>query len=202
MRFNIFIAASLLCTLASGLVVPSRLSERETDLDTRQFLTEDVVEFAVRAPGLWDKIKSKAGVPKNSYTVPAGGGKPAQAYSKQNVKTAVAAAQAEDKRQKAGLSKTQMKKSPLKPFSNSNHRVPLPGSAGPNSLPKVKGSGLKEFPLKHGAEAPGNKGPARVIVKPNIFGKLKFKGVVAHDQSRPAGSPGANDHFKIKGTNR
>jgi hypothetical protein len=123
----------------------------------------------------------------------------AETYTKQNVKSAVIAAQAELQRQKGGLSKTQMKKSPLKPFGNSDHRVPLAGAAGPNSLPKAGKKGLMEYPLKNGGEAGNNKGPARVIVKPNVFGNLKLKGVVAHDQSRPAGSPGANDHFKIKG---
>ena len=61
-----------------------------------------------------------------------------------------------------------------------------------------------EYPLRNAGQMaanPKDKGPARVIMKENIFGKLKFKGVVAHDQSRGSGHAGYNDHFKVKGTN-
>ena len=59
----------------------------------------------------------------------------------------------------------------------------------------MKGS-AKEYPLPN--KAGGGKGPARVIMQPNKSGKLKLKGVVAHDQSRAHGTPGANDHFRIR----
>jgi hypothetical protein len=119
-------------------------------------------------------------------------------YSKQNVKTAMKDAKAELKRHK-GLSKNQKKKSDLKPFGNRDHQLQLPGAAGPNSLPKAGKKNLMEFPLKNGREPAGEKGPARVILKKNIFGQLKFKGVVAHDQNRLPQTLGYNDHFKIKG---
>ncbi|KAH6906347.1 hypothetical protein BKA70DRAFT_1401538 [Coprinopsis sp. MPI-PUGE-AT-0042] len=127
---------------------------------------------------------------------PLGGGKQAQTYSRKDVKNAVKAANAEKTRLSApGTSKTQIKKSPLKPFGNSNHQVPKAGASGPNSLPKVK--------EQHQGTA-ADKGPARVILREDNRGKLRFKGVVAHDQSRPVPPPGvkgtgANDHFEVKG---
>jgi len=57
----------------------------------------------------------------------------------------------------------------------------------------MKGT-AKEYPLPNKSGNPG-RGPARVIVQEKR-GQLKFKGVVAHDQSRPQGAPGANDHFR------
>ncbi|KAH6897550.1 hypothetical protein BKA70DRAFT_751424 [Coprinopsis sp. MPI-PUGE-AT-0042] len=198
MRFNIIVAVSLLCTLVSGFSVSSRLSERETDLVNarREFLdfAEELHELAARA-----KIKGQ-------YNVAAGGGKQAQTYSRKDVKNAVKAANAEKTRLSApGTSKTQIKKSPLKPFGNSNHQVPKAGASGPNSLPKVKGGNLHEFPLKNKHQGTAaDKGPARVILREDNRGKLRFKGVVAHDQSRPVPPPGvkgtgANDHFEVKG---
>ena len=140
--------------------------------------------------------------PKAKYHVPAGGGKPGQTYTRKDVKTAVKNANAEHQKLKApGTSNTQKKKSMLKPFGNNNHHVQKPGSPGPNSLPKMKGKG-HEYPLRNSAQGPAtakDKGPARVITQENKKGKLKFKGVVAHDQSRKPGDPGYNDHFQIKG---
>ena len=283
MRFNILLTTFLLFALASGLVVPPRIPERDLkSLESRRFIVKDfddvdgrsifglvkgalgaVKGVAKVAKGVVGAVKgvvskvggaaksvaSKAGSvakkagsatkgaaksvanktkgaaksvsnkakaagtkvkdtvkgPKNKYTVPAGGGKPAQTYSRQDVKNAVKNANTEHQRHKSGtMSKTQQKKSPLKPFGNNNHRVPKAGSPGPNSLPKMKGSG-HEYPLRNAAQGPAtpkDKGPARVITQENKAGKLKFKGVVAHDQSRAPGHPGANDHFQIKGTRK
>ena len=198
MRFNIVIALSLLCTLVSGLAVSSRLSERQNDLRVRrQLLLEDIAELVIRG----SKIKGK-------YTVPAGGGKSSQTYSRKDVKNAVKAANGEHQRHKSGtMSNTQKKKSLLQPFSNNNHQVPKAGAAGPNSLPKMKGKGY-EYPLRNKAQGPASskdKGPARVITQEDNRGKLRFKGVVAHDQSRPLpapgtkAAPGTHDHFQVKG---
>ena len=74
-------------------------------------------------------------------------------------------------------------------------------------MPKMKGKGY-EYPLRNKAQGPASakdKGPARVIMKEDNKGKLRFKGVVAHDQSRPLpapgtkAAPGTHDHFQIKG---
>lgn len=302
MRFHFLLTAFLLFALASGLVIPPRISEREADtLETRQFIAKDfddvdgrsifglvkgalgavkgigkvaksvvgavkgvaksaggiakkagsaVKSVASKTKGVAKKAASstknvakkatastknvakkaatktksaaknvgtkakKAGTkikdavnpngPKAKYHVPAGGGKPAQTYSRKDVKKAVKDANTEHQRHKAGLSGNQKKKSPLKPFGNNNHHVQKPGSPGPNSLPKMKGKGY-EYPLKNTAQAAGNpkdKGPARVITQENKKGKLKFKGVVAHDQNRKQGDPGHNDHFQIKGSRK
>jgi len=268
MRFNVLLTTFLLFALASGLVVPPRVSKRGLDsVESRQFFIKDfddvngrsifglvkgalgaVKGVAKAAKGVIGAVKgvvSKAGSvakkagtaakgvasktkgvaksasnkvkaagnkvkdsvkgPKNKYTVPAGGGKPAQTYSRQDVKNAVKNANTEHQRHKSGtMSNTQKKKSPLKPFNNNNHRDPKAGSPGPNSLPKMKGPG-HEYPLRNAAQGPAtpkDKGPARVITQENKAGKLKFKGVVAHDQSRGPGHVGANDHFQIKGTRK
>lgn len=94
-----------------------------------------------------------------------------------------------------GASPTQKKKHGFKTFNNNNHHLPRPGS-GANSLPRMRGPGT-EFPLPNKA-GPG-RGPARVIMQPGRDGQLKLKGVVAHDQTRAAGTVGAGDHFKVKG---
>jgi hypothetical protein len=60
----------------------------------------------------------------------------------------------------------------------------------------MKGSAM-EYPLPNKNKASTGKGPARVIMQPNKNGKLKLKGVVAHDQSRAEGTHGYNDHFPI-----
>jgi hypothetical protein len=129
-----------------------------------------------------------------------------ETYTRKDVKNTVKAANAE-KARLVGASNTQKKKSMLRPFGNNNHEVPKAGASGPNSLPRVKGGNLHEFPLSRKgqpAATPGNKGPARVILREDNRGKLRFKGVVAHDQSRPIPPPktkvlGANDHFEVKG---
>jgi len=215
MRFNILLTASLLCTLVSGLVVPSKLAERDTDLEAREFFDDDIVEFAARAPQNkhWENLKAKVvhGGIKKQYTVPAGGGRPAQTYSRQDVKSVVTAAKAEQQRLRdPALSATQRRKSLLKTFNNNDHQVPRTPADGRKSLNNMRGSGV-EYPLRNAAQGPAtwkDKGPARVIMATNFLGKLKFKGVVAHDQNRPLpapgtpAAPGTHDHFKIKGTNR
>jgi hypothetical protein len=126
-----------------------------------------------------------------------------ETYSKADVKKSVKDANAENKALKApGVSNRKKKNSPLKDFSNNNHHVPKKGGAK-NSLPKQTGKkNLKEYPLRTNSQIaanPKDKGPARVITKENKKGDLKFKGVVAHDQNRAQGTPGANDHFEVKG---
>ncbi|KAF9567540.1 hypothetical protein CPC08DRAFT_814052 [Agrocybe pediades] len=205
MRFNILIAVSLLWTLASGLTIPANtLSARDADLEVREsdFLG-DSVDIAVREPGFLSKAKSALkplskvkNAFKPTYKVKAGGGKPAQRYSHHEVKQAVADANHEHQRLK-NASKTQKKKSPLKVFNNNNHHLPKKsGAKHAKTFPKMKGTG-HEYPLPNKNGGTG-KGPARVIMKEKND-KLKLHGVVAHDQSRPTGSQGANDHFKVKG---
>jgi hypothetical protein len=221
MRLNIIFAASLLCTLVSGFVIPSRLSERDTDLvnSRRELLdfADDIAELAARG----SKIKGQ-------YNVAKGNGKQAresltwkaflelpnahelslETYKRKDVAKAVKLANVEKARLDRIGSKSQRKKSMLKPFGNNNHQVPKPGASGPNSLPKVKGGKLFEFPLRTAHQGPAtttDKGPTRVIMREDNRGKLRFKGVVAHDQERkpePAGVPrpaGLNDHFEVKG---
>jgi len=67
--------------------------------------------------------------------------------------------------------------------------------------PPKKGQGKgREYPLpnKNKHAIPGSSGPARVITQQTKAGHQTFKGVIAHDQKRPAGSPGHNDHFQVK----
>lgn len=204
MRFNVFVAASLLFTVASGMVIPSRTQVYERDsaeLAAREMLVDEVLELLAREPQpILTRFKK--------YTVPAGGGNPArecttaisllhkwlmafsETYTGKEVKAAVKQANVV-----AGQSKTQQKKKGLLNFNNNAHHLPKAGG-GVKSLPKMKGPG-KEFPLPNKAGA--GKGPARVIMQPGKNGKLKLKGVVAHDQSRAPGSTGYNDHFKVKG---
>jgi hypothetical protein len=100
------------------------------------------------------------------------------------------------------LSKTKQRKSPLQPFENRPHAAARPGDA-PRPVPKMQGHGW-EYPLPNKNPGATTTGPARVVVQEDAKGKLKFKGVVAHDQSRnaPPGTPvhGRGDHFQIKGT--
>jgi hypothetical protein len=224
MRFNIIIAVSLLCTLVSGFAIPSRLSERDDDLvkSRRDLLdfADDIVELAARNS---KKIKGQ-------YQVAGGGGRPAreyptfrispgainmvltrrlsESYGRKDVKEAIRLARIEKTRLDGGVSNTQRRHSMLKPFANNNHEVPKNGASRPNSLPGVTSGNLFEFPLRNAQQGPAtrhDKGPARVIMA-DVGGKLKFKGVVAHDQSRPippgggARTPGANDHFEVKGS--
>ncbi|TFK25642.1 hypothetical protein FA15DRAFT_693703 [Coprinopsis marcescibilis] len=196
MRFNALVAASFLFTLVSGLVIPSNtLSGRDTDLEVRQDLLEDSVEIFRREPRRKQNTQWK---------VPGGGGKPAprrlsETYTRKDVNKAVKAANTEHKRLQ-GASKTQIKKSPLKVFNNNKHHSPQkPGAKNAKSLPKMKGPGY-EYPLPNkNPKANGAKGPARVIMQERQ-GKLRLKGVVAHDQKRGPGAPGANDHFRIHGS--
>jgi hypothetical protein len=141
------------------------------------------------------------------FKVRGGNGKPAQKWSGKEVRKAVFKGHVEAQRVK-GLSKTQAKKtSKVKPFSNRKHEVPKPGSGArplnhmkvdPSGKTKGKGPG-REAPLKNKAKAthPGP-GPARVITQQTKKGHHTFKGVISHDQSRKPGTPGYNDHFKVK----
>jgi len=95
-----------------------------------------------------------------------------------------------------GKSNRQLKKSPLKDFGNSDHRQPQPDRPhDTKSINHMTGRG-HEFPIGD----PVNKGPARVITQQTPDGHTKFKGVVAHDVSRAAGSTGYNDHFQVRPT--
>jgi len=194
MRFNILVATSFFVTLAAGLVVPANtLSSR--DLEVRD--VEDTADILVREPifglkqvvGALEKLEPK-------YHVPAGGpGKPAQSYTRKEVKKAVNDARTEATRLAGpGVSNRSKKNSPLKTFNNNDHHAPKK-LGFKKTFPLMKGTG-KEYPLPNKSGNPG-KGPARVILHEKN-GKLKLKGVVAHDQSRAHGTTGANDHFRIR----
>jgi len=97
----------------------------------------------------------------------------------------------------------------LKPFTNYPHRAPMPGG-GARPLPHMtvdinkkhapKGLELR-LPNHHD---PGVTSPARVILQQTRKGHYTFKGVIAHDQSRPKPPPGMikgsayMDHFMVK----
>jgi len=116
-------------------------------------------------------------------------------YSGKDVRKAIFDSHMENQANK-GKSKTQLKKSPLKSFGNSDHRLPNPNKPQDiKSINNMKGQG-QEFPIGDSV----NKGPARVITQKTKAGHTTFKGVVAHDVSRPHGSTGYNDHFQIKPT--
>jgi len=128
---------------------------------------------------------------KQQFKVPGGGPK----FTGKDARKAVFDSHME-RQANAGKSKTQLKKSPLKNFGNSNHREPQPNKPhDTKSINHMKGSG-HEFPLGD----PVNKGPARVITQQTADGHTKFKGVIAHDVSRTAGDLGYNDHFQVKPT--
>ncbi|KAH6891677.1 hypothetical protein BKA70DRAFT_1408437 [Coprinopsis sp. MPI-PUGE-AT-0042] len=191
MRFNIIVAVSLLCTLVSGFTVSSQLFERETDLiNARREFLDFANELVARTP--------KRPKIKGHYRVAAGGGKPAQTYTRQDIKKALKDANAEHQRHKSGtMSGNQKKKSLLKPFSNTDHQVSETRSSCQVST-QHEGHRTRTATAK-------DKGPARIIMKENSKGTLKFQGVVAHDQSRPLpapgtpAAPGTHDHFEVKG---
>jgi len=69
MRFNIFVAVSLLVTLAVGLVIPANtLASR--DLEIRDGLADDDVDILAREP--WNL--------KKAFHVGGGNGKPSRAF--------------------------------------------------------------------------------------------------------------------------
>ncbi|KAF9524597.1 hypothetical protein CPB83DRAFT_602649 [Crepidotus variabilis] len=190
MRFNFVLAISCLVTLAAGLVLPIA-KPLSPGLEVREGSREEVTGIFAR-----DSKKTPT-----HYKVPAGGDKPSQTYSHKQVKQAITAAKAAHsvlrslEARPSGISKTARLKQPIQPFGNGNHRAPKkPGPYHQKSLPNMKGSGFEfALPNKHGA----GKGPARIILQEKSNGKLKFKGVVAHDQSRAKGHPGYNDHFQV-----
>lgn len=70
MRLNIFVAASLLFTLVSGLTIPSKsLYEREAELIAREAVVDEVLELVAREP-IFSRFKK--------YHVPGGPGRPAR----------------------------------------------------------------------------------------------------------------------------
>ncbi|KAF6749212.1 hypothetical protein DFP72DRAFT_1073340 [Ephemerocybe angulata] len=55
----------------------------------------------------------------------------------------------------------------------------------------------REVPLPNKLN-PATRGPARVVTQETKKGNNTVRGVIAQDQSRPATSPGYNDHFLLK----
>jgi hypothetical protein len=128
---------------------------------------------------------------RQQFKVPGGGPK----FSGKDVRKSVFNSHME-RQANVGKSKTQLKKSPLKDFGNSNHRQPNPKRPrDQKSINHMRGKG-NEFPIGD----PVNKGPARVITQQTRNGHTKFKGVVAHDVTRKSGTPGYNDHFQVRPT--
>jgi hypothetical protein len=128
---------------------------------------------------------------KQQFKVPGGG----PTFSGKQVRKAVFDSHMEREANR-GRSRTQQRRSPLKPFGNSNHRQPNPKRPKDvKSINHMRGPG-HEFPI--GSTV--NKGPARVITQQTRNGHTKFKGVVAHDVTRAPGSPGYNDHFQVRPT--
>lgn len=156
------------------------------------------------------KTSLRTPIIKNKYHVAAGGGKPAQTYSRKDVKQAL------KDLNNPNTSNGAKRRAGLRNFNNRPHVRPNPGS-GSRPLPSMRGTG-KEYPLHTAAQRTAqpnpelrDKGPARIITQQNSKGKHKFRGVVAHDQSRPipasaadaiadpARYAGHGDHFKVPG---
>jgi len=127
---------------------------------------------------------------KEKFTVPAGNGKPERTYTGKDVRKANFGSHIKNN---AG---SRFGKS----FGNSDHVDP--GSSGTKKpIPGMVGAG-HEHPLSgatnHSQMKKDHKNePARIISQSTGSGH-KHMGVIAHDQSRPATHPGANDHFKVK----
>ncbi|KAF5334871.1 hypothetical protein D9611_009992 [Ephemerocybe angulata] len=232
MRFTIISSITLLAaTLTSGLVIPvdstsgeiiarSELADDAYDAMIYRRRTSKTKKAAIAAArpakqaAKAQKKASFAGAAKahkattnmparnSKFKVPAGGGKPAHTYSGKEVRKEVFKGHMEAQRLK-GLSKTQQKKSPIKPFGNRPHEVPKPGNLKPlkGMTPVVKGGKQhqqpgREWPMPNKA-VPGTTSPVRVITQKGKKGNHVFRGVVAHDQSRTPGK-GYNDHFQVK----
>lgn len=126
------------------------------------------------------------------FTVPAGSGKPERTYTGKDVRKANFASHIKNSSgSRFG-----------KPFGNSNHidpghsgtTKPIPGMVGPGHEHPLSGAtNPSQMKKDHKNE------PARIISQSNGSGH-QHKGVIAHDQSRPATHPGANDHFKVNPT--
>ncbi|KAF6749656.1 hypothetical protein DFP72DRAFT_912261 [Ephemerocybe angulata] len=229
MRFTIISSITLLAaTLTSGLVIPvdsasgeviarSELADDAYDAMIYRRRTSKTKKVAIAAArpakqaakaqkkasfaGAAKAHKATTNMParKSNFHVPAGGGKPAHTYSGKEVRKEVFNSHMEAQRLK-GLSKTQQKKSPLKPFYNHPHEVPKPGDLKPlkGMATVVKGGNQqpgREWPMPNKA-TPGTTSPVRVITQEDNKGNHVFHGVIAHDQSRTPG-PGYNDHFQV-----
>lgn len=158
----------------------------------------------------------------STFHVEGGVGRPAQIYTGKEVQKAVFDIHIEAERIK-GLSRAEKFKSTLKPFGNYPVYTPKAhGKEAARPLPGMKVDGItkptppgrgkgREFPLPNHVH-PSEPGPARVILQKTKYGKFgngnwQFKGVVAHDQSRPPPPEGMkkepafrgyNDHFQVK----
>jgi len=154
---------------------------------------------------------------KSTFHVEGGVGRPAQTYTGKEVRKAVFDSHMTEEELKK-LSKTKARNSNLKPFGN--YPVYTPKAHGNAAARPLRGMRVdtiskkptppgrdkgKEFPLPNHVK-PGDMGPARVIRQKTKAGNWQFKGVVAHDQSRPrppegsreAAFSGYNDHFQVK----
>ncbi|KAF9483731.1 hypothetical protein BDN70DRAFT_799246 [Pholiota conissans] len=202
MRFTVLLSTVVLATMASGLVIPLERRQYDDVLYVREGLGDDMAEYME----IDDAHKNTKNMPEHQSTFHVPGspanGKPDHTYTGQEVQKAVYESHAEADRLK-GASKTQQKKSDLKDFKNYDHREPkTDGNGGAKPLAHMVVDGTpghpagKEWPLlnKHDPNTPG---PARVITQEIAPGHHVFQGVVAHDQSRIAGTPGYNDHFHV-----
>ncbi|KAF6749204.1 hypothetical protein DFP72DRAFT_913602 [Ephemerocybe angulata] len=164
-------------------------------------------ERVTNAAGRAQKETTNLPPRSSTFTVAAGGGKPAQTYTGLDVRKAVHAGHKEAERLKTpGISKSQIKQSPNKSFNNRPNVVPQASTSSSSSkttstqaskpipsMTVVKSSGV---PLPNKSN-PATHGPARVVTQETKKGNNTVRGVIAHDQSRPATSPGYNDHFQV-----
>jgi len=147
---------------------------------------------AMKAAGA--EHRKTTGLPgrNQKFTIPAGGGKSAHTFTGKDVRKANFGSHIKN----SGGNRFG------KPFANNDHKDP--GHSGTTKpIPGMVGAG-HEHPLSgatnHGQMKKDHKSqPARIISQPTATGH-KHMGVIAHDQSRPAGHPGVNDHFKINPT--
>ncbi|KAF6746361.1 hypothetical protein DFP72DRAFT_922911 [Ephemerocybe angulata] len=142
----------------------------------------------------------------STFTVAAGGGKPAQTYTGLDVRKAVHEGHKEAERLKTpGISKSQIKQSPNKSFNNRPNVVPQASTSSSSSkttstqaskpIPSMTTKAV--VPLPNKPLNPATRGPARVVTQETKKSNHTVRGVIAHDQSRPATSPGYNDHFQV-----
>ncbi|KAF6749216.1 hypothetical protein DFP72DRAFT_1049001 [Ephemerocybe angulata] len=173
-------------------------------------------ERVTNAAGRAQKETTNLPPRSSTFTVAAGGGKPAQTYTGLDVRKAVHAGHKEAERLKTpGISKSQIKQSPNKSFNNRPNVVPQANTSSSSSkttstqaskpIPSMtvdKSSGKpdqkpgREVPLPNKPN-PATRGPARVVTQETKKSNHTVRGVIAHDQSRPATSPGYNDHFQV-----
>jgi len=190
MRFNVLLCVSLTAIFASFSSVAARpiLDERSLGEEA----SYDVLSRRDRLSDARAAHRATTNLPgrHQEFHVPGG-----PTYSGKDVRHAVFNSHLEH-HDNQGKSNRQLKKSPLKPFGNSDHREPhhdRPHDV--KSINHMHGSG-HEYPIGD----PVHKGPARVITQHTSAGHTKFMGVVAHDMSRASGSHGYNDHFQVRPT--